>query len=540
MRALLGALCLALSTGSLADSLVINNVNGYTLTDQGVQRFGALHIDDGKVVATAPRDGFRGLSPNRLIDGKGHTLLPGLTDAHGHIMGLGYLQSDLDLSGVTSKQAALERLRQFADAHPHLTWIRGRGWNQELWPDTAFPTASDLDAVVPERPVWLRRVDGHAGWGNSRALTLARITPATADPEGGQLLRNADGSPTGILIDNAMGLVEGRLPSREPHETEAAFRSATRKLASLGLTGVHDAGVDYRTLQMYQAWDQQQQLPIRIYAMVSDLDTLSRMPGPYYGDRLIARSVKLYADGALGSRGAALLDDYSDMKGHRGLLIHPIKELKRRIKGVINRGFQANVHAIGDRGNREVLEAMISYGKPEQRNRIEHLQVVEPNDFVRIKAAGIVASMQPTHATSDMNMAEDRLGPLRIHGAYAWKTVINQGIPFAAGSDFPIESPNPFWGLYSAVSRQNHQGHPEGGWYPKQSLSREEALHGFTLGAAYASFQEQQQGSLEPGKRADFILIDRDYFTVPVEQIWQTQVLATYIDGQPVYQKPGL
>ncbi|BDY05287.1 amidohydrolase [Ferrimonas sp. YFM] len=533
MRPLIAALALCVSLPAAADTLLVDNVNGYTLTENGLSQFGALMVKDGKVVDTGARGAFT--QADRRLDGQGMTLLPGLTDAHGHIMGQGYLQSDLNLTGVSSKAEALARIKAYAEANPQAQWIRGRGWNQELWPDRAFPSAEDLDAIIKDKPVWLRRVDGHAGWANSKALSLAGIKDNTKDPDGGQISRNSQGKADGILVDNAMSLIEEKIPARTEQEKRVALDVALKQLSSLGLTGVHDAGVGYDTLALYQAKDANGTLPLRIYAMLSDVDTLSRVAGPYQGDHLVARSVKLYADGALGSRGAALLDDYSDMKGHRGLLIHPVPELKKRIKAVIDRGFQANVHAIGDRGNREVLRAMAQFGDASQRNRIEHLQVVAPEDFDAIKSAGIIASMQPTHATSDMNMAEDRLGPVRIHGAYAWRTVLDKGIPLAAGSDFPIESANPFWGLYSAVARQDHQGQPEKGWYPEQALTREEALHAFTLGAAYAAFQETQLGSLEPGKAADFILVDRDYFKVPAHQIWQTRVLATYLDGEAVF-----
>ncbi|WP_298444711.1 amidohydrolase [uncultured Ferrimonas sp.] len=524
------------ASAAQADTLIIDNVNGYTLTDAGLSQFAALHVQDGKVVATGNRGAFAKLAADRRIDGDGKTMLPGLTDAHGHLLGLGYLNTDLNLSGSSSKADALQQINVYAGANKDAPWLRGRGWNQELWPSGAFPAAADLDAIVADKPVWLRRVDGHAGWANSKALALAGINANTPDPAGGQIMRDDQGRATGILIDNAMSLVEQHLPKRSADERQQAAQAALKQLASLGLTGIHDAGVGASTLQLYKQLEANGQLPLRLYAMLADVETLEQVTQPHYGERLTARSVKLYADGALGSRGAALIEEYSDRKGHLGLLIHPVVELNRRVEAVIDAGFQANVHAIGDRGNREVLKALASHGEAGQRHRIEHLQVVEPSDFDAIKQAGIIASIQPTHATSDMNMAEDRLGHERIHGAYAWRTILDKGIPLAAGSDFPIESPNPFWGLYSAVARQDHHGNPAGGWYPNQAMSREEALHGFTLGAAYASFQEDTLGSLEPGKQADFILIDRDYFTVATSAIWQTQVLATYVAGELVHQ----
>ncbi|TVQ16715.1 MAG: amidohydrolase, partial [Balneolaceae bacterium] len=427
-----------------------------------------------------------------------------------------------------------------------LEWIRGRGWNQVLWEENRFPTAAELDRAVSDRPVWLRRVDGHAGWANTRALEIAGITRETPDPDGGTIIRDENGDATGVFIDRAMYLIGRHIPEQDDQYRATALEAALEEIRRMGLTGVHDAGTGVEAFRLMKKFADEGRLTTRIYGMIGGsgevFDELSK-DGPvigYAGDRLYLRSVKLYSDGALGSRGAALIEDYSDDPGNRGLLFNDADEFTRMIGKVASKGYQAGVHAIGDRGNRTVLDAFANVremqGDRGLRHRIEHSQIVNLDDIPRFKELDIIASMQPTHATSDMNMAEDRVGPVRIRGAYAWRTFLDQGTVIAAGSDFPVELSNPFHGLYSAVARADHDGNPEGGWYPEQALTREEALHGFTLGAAYAGHMEDIVGSLEPGKWADFILIDRDYFTVPEEEIWQIRVLETWLAGERVYE----
>jgi predicted amidohydrolase YtcJ len=528
---------------------LLHNVNGYTLTSDGqLINFEAIAIQDGKVLETGSSSDLQeSYGSATIIDGGGRTLLPGLIDAHAHVMGLGDAILNVNLMGLTSLDDNLNTIQAYASNYPQLIWIKGRGWNQVLWEENRFPTALELDRAVSDRPVWLRRVDGHAGWANSEAMRIAGITRDTPDPVGGAILKDANGDPTGVFIDRAMGLIEQHIPPTNENEQRAALEASLNEMKEMGLTGVHDAGTGVSAFRLMKEFADAGKMTTRIYGMISGsgeaFDVLSA-DGPVIGyadDKLFLRSVKIYSDGALGSRGAALIDDYSDDPGNRGLLFNTEEEFTQMIGKVTEKGFQAGVHAIGDRGNRVILNAfenvLAQQGDKGLRNRIEHSQVVTLEDIPRFKELGIIASMQPTHATSDMNMAEDRVGPDRILGAYAWRTFLDQGTVIAAGSDFPVELSNPFHGLYSAITRQDHTGMPEGGWYPEQSLTREEALHGFTLGAAYGAHMEDIVGSLEPGKWADFILIDRDYFNVDVSEIWQIEVLETWLAGKKIFEK---
>ena len=533
----------------LAADLLIDNVNGYTLDSAGkLQRFEALLIDAGKVVATGKHAELaKRAGDARVVDGKGRTALPGLIDAHGHVMGLGIMSLQADLTGTTSLDAALARIRSFADSHKEDRWIIGRGWNQVVWKLGRFPTAQELDAVVADRPVWMERIDGHAAWANSAALKLAGIDRNTKDPVGGRIERDAEGNPTGVLVDAAMELVGSRIPPASEAQLDKALASALQIMAGVGMTGVSDAGIDVATFNRYKRFAEAGKLTTRINAMIGgtgkDFDAIGK-DGPLLGyghDFLSVRSVKLYADGALGSRGAAMLMPYSDDAKNSGLLFSKPDEMTAMISKAFAHGYQVCVHAIGDKGNREVLDsfaaAYTNYPAAKAlRNRIEHAQVVSLDDIPRFVDLDLIASMQPTHATSDMNMAEDRVGHERIKGAYAWRSFLKQGTRIAGGSDFPVESPNPFFGLHAAVTRQDHDGHPPGGWYPKQAMTVTEALRAFTLDAAYAAHQEDSQGTLEPGKWADFILIDQDIFKIDPARIWKTRVLQTWVAGKSVYQ----
>ncbi len=555
MRARLTPLC-SLIVLAVAGSLpahaatLIDNANGYTLNTKGdLVQFTALAFDDaGRIIAVGASADVAAKAPQaKRIDMGGRTLLPGLIDAHGHVFGLGQQLTQLDLFNSTSLAGALKSIGEYAGANPGHPWLRGRGWNQENWKLGRFPTAAELDAVVSDRPVWLERVDGHAGWANSRALALAGITKATPDPVGGKIVRDANGEATGVLVDTAQDLLTKVLPPQTEAESRTMLDRALGELARVGLTSVHDAGVDVTQDRLYRAYADAGKLTTRVYGMIggagADFDVLAKN-GPLndYGNGMYAlRAVKLYSDGALGSRGAALIKPYSDDAHSHGLLFFKSGQMDTMMTKAMRRGYQVNVHAIGDAGNKQILDIYqkeVSATKSSaQRHRIEHAQVVQPGDIPRFKSIGIIPSMQPTHATSDKNMAETRVGPERIKGAYAWRTFLHQGSRIACGSDFPVEAPNPFFGLHAAVTRQDAQGQPVAGWYPNQAMSLKEAFRCFTLDAAYAGHREDSLGSLEAGKLADFIIIDQDLFKMPTYDIHKTGVLETWVAGKQVFKK---
>jgi len=555
MRARLTPLC-SLIVLAVAGSLpahaatLIDNANGYTLNTKGdLVQFTALAFDDaGRIIAVGASADVAAKAPQaKRIDMGGRTLLPGLIDAHGHVFGLGQQLTQLDLFNSTSLAGALKSIGEYAGANPGHPWLRGRGWNQENWKLGRFPTAAELDAVVSDRPVWLERVDGHAGWANSRALALAGITKATPDPVGGKIVRDANGEATGVLVDTAQDLLTKVLPPQTEAESRTMLDRALGELARVGLTSVHDAGVDVTQDRLYRAYADAGKLTTRVYGMIggagADFDVLAKN-GPLndYGNGMYAlRAVKLYSDGALGSRGAALIKPYSDDAHSHGLLFFKSGQMDTMMTKAMRRGYQVNVHAIGDAGNKQILDIYqkeVSATKSSaQRHRIEHAQVVQPGDIPRFKSIGIIPSMQPTHATSDKNMAETRVGPERIKGAYAWRTFLHQGSRIACGSDFPVEAPNPFFGLHAAVTRQDAQGQPVAGWYPNQAMSLKEAFRCFTLDAAYAGHREDSLGSLEAGKLADFIVIDQDLFKMPTYDIHKTGVLETWVAGKQVFKK---
>ena len=456
------------------------------------------------------------------------------------------MKTSLDLPGSSSVEDAVANIRGYVDANPSARWILGRGWNQVIWPVQEFPTAAHIDAVVSDRPVWLRRVDGHAGWANSAALKIAGIEGDTPDPVGGKIIRDGNGHATGVLVDRAMTLVGSHVPEIDKDETQSAISAAVRALLAEGVTGVHDAGIDLMNAEDYLSMADDNQLDLRIYAMIGGagdvLDAIGKPIKGYGNDRLEIASVKLVADGALGSRGAAMIEPYSDDVENRGLPFWTQEELDNQVVKANEMGFQVGIHAIGDFGNQLALNSFekAQDGKPSPlRNRIEHAQIIAMNDIPRFAELGVIASIQSTHATSDKNMAEDRVGAERIQGGYAWRRLLDSGAILANGSDFPVELSNPFHGLYAAVTRQGRDGEPDGGWYADQALTRAEALHSFTLAAAYAANQEAILGSLEPGKWADFIVIDRDYFEVPSSEIDDIQVLQTWVGGQVMYESGG-
>jgi len=531
---------------------IIDNANGYTLNSTGkLVRFTSLAYDDaGRILAVGNAKAVTAHAPGaQRIDMRGKTVLPGLIDAHGHVFGLGEISTAVLLYGTPSLEAALKAVADFSKANPQRAWVLGNGWNQEIWKLGRFPTTSELDSVVADRPAVMTRVDGHAVWANSRALQLAGITRDTQDPAGGKIERDAQGNATGILVDAAMDIVRAVIPKPTQAELHASLDAALAELAKAGLTSVHDAGVGVLEDRLLRSYADQGKLTTRVYAMIgdttADFDQLARQ-GPlksYAKDVYALAAVKLYSDGALGSRGAALIAPYSDAPHTHGLLFHKEAEMRAKMEKALKAGYQVNVHAIGDAGNRQILDSYAALLKqyPQAagaRHRIEHAQVVALSDIPRFTALNIIPSMQPTHATSDQNMAEQRVGPRRIKGAYAWRTFLKQGSKIACGSDFPIESPNPFEGLHAAVTRQDSAGVPSGGWYPGQAMTLRQALRCFTLDAAYAAHQENVIGSLEAGKWADFIVTDRDLFKVAATDIGKIKVLQTWVAGRQVYPKP--
>ncbi|WP_426115177.1 amidohydrolase [Massilia sp. PWRC2] len=545
------------AAGLAQAATVFDHANGYTLNSKNeLVRFTAFAIDDaGRLISVGSAAQVAAKAPAaRHIDLQGQTVLPGLIDAHGHVFGLGDMLTQLDLSSTVTLADALKVTAVYARANPVVegnsassAWLRGRGWNQEVWKLGRFPTAAELDSVVPNRPVWLERVDGHAGWANSAALKLAGITNSTPDPVGGKIVRDAQGNATGILIDAARALVERVLPPQTEARARVALDRALAELARVGLTSVHDAGVDIASDALYRDYADNGKLSARVYAMIGgterDFDVLAAK-GPlktYASDMYMLRAVKLYSDGALGSRGAALIAPYSDEPGSHGLLFKTDAQMRAMMEKAMRKGYQVNVHAIGDAGNRQILdgyqELVPKTATGGLRHRIEHAQVVAPADIVRFRQIGVIPSMQPTHATSDMNMAEQRVGAERIKGAYAWRTFLKQGSRIACGSDFPVESPNPFYGIHAAVTRQNSANLPAAGWHKEQAMNLQEAFRCFTLDAAFAGHQENQVGSLEAGKWGDFIVIDRDLFTIAPADIHKIGVLQTWVAGKQVFQK---
>ena len=545
-RTLLACAAALLATPAAADQL-IENVDGVRIDEDGrIDRFTALLIDDGgRVQAVYDRDDERPRDVDYLLDGEGQVMLPGMIDAHLHVMGLGLAQLTLDLSDTNSLDEALAKIRQFAADNPARPWILGRGWNQEKWGLGRFPTAAELDSAVSDRPVWLQRVDGHAAWGNTRALEAAQITEATRDPAGGRVER-LPGSrvPSGVFVDAAEELVQRVVPAPRPAERDLAFQRAQEVLHSMGVTAAADMGTTIEDWQTFRRAGDSGRLTLRIMSYATSADTMELIAGarptPWlYEDKLKLNGVKLYLDGALGSRGAWLKQPYADDPGNTGLPLMSQAQLRNILVRASNGEFQVAVHAIGTAANADALSAVheIADSFPgDRRWRIEHAQIVDPADIPLFGEHGIIASMQPVHQTSDRTMAEARLGPDRLDAAYAWRSIAATGAPLAFGSDAPVESPDPFAGLAAAFTRTDAAGQPFGGWRPEETVNREEALAAFTKDAAYAGFADGRFGRLVVGERADFLLVDRDPLLATPEELRKTRVLQTWIGGRPVYQ----
>ncbi|WP_129135338.1 amidohydrolase [Luteimonas sp. YGD11-2] len=548
MRAGVLACLLATPSAFAAEHTMLVGARIHTMDPQQPQAEAMVWNADGVLVDIGSAATLRSRHPQaEVIDADGAVVVPGLIDAHAHLMGLGLALLRADLVGASSRDEVVARLTAFARELPDGAWLLGNGWDQNLWPDTAFPTAADLDAAFPDRPVWLRRIDGHAGWANSAAMRAADAAGArladAADPQGGRIVRES-GAPTGVFIDEAMGLIEAAIPALSADDNARALELALDAAVRNGLTGVHDMGVSREGLALYRQFADAGRLPLRVSAYADGegaaLDDLcSNGLYAHDGGRLQMRGVKLYIDGALGSRGAALLADYSDDHGNTGLLVTDPDAFRATVAKAAGCGVQVASHAIGDRGNRLVLdtyEAALPQAADGPRWRVEHAQIVAVEDIPRFSRMDVIASMQPTHATSDMPWAGARLGDERLAGAYAWRKLLDSGARLALGSDFPVEQVDPRLGLYAAATRQDLDGQPPGGWLADQKLTAVEALRGFTADAAYASFDEAHVGQLRTGMRADFLIVEDDPLAMPVGRLHALRLRSTWVDGTPVYE----
>lgn len=557
------------STEREAD-LLLTNARVYTVNSEN-SVVEAVAVRGWRIIGVgSSAEILKKFKAKNILDLDGKPVYPGFIDAHVHLLGFGASMMNLNLIGTTSLEEVQRMVAERVKASNPGWWIRGRGWDQNDWPRKDFPTYRDLDKVAPNNPVYLGRIDGHATWVNKKVLEVAGITKATEDPPGGRIVRDKDGNPTGVLVDNAQGLIANFIPSPSGEEVQEAVQRAVNEWPKYGITSVQDMGVGLKLIELYKKFIDEGKFPIRNYVAVgaeSDALDYYRQHGPeigYGGNRLTVRSVKLVADGALGSRGAALIDPYSDDPGNRGLTRLSFDQIVAVADSAIAHGFQVCTHAIGDRGNTITLDAYEKAlkDKPdmEHRFRVEHAQVLAESDIPRFKQLGVIPSMQPTHCTSDMYWAEARLGSKRIRGAYAWRSILKTGVIICGGSDVPVEHPNPLLGFYGAITRQDGQGRPrnwrdvqqyfqlssdgltdtsafESGWYGSQKMTREEALKAFTIWAAYGAFEENIKGSIEDGKLADLVVLSKDIMKIEPREVLNTEVVLTILGGKVVYER---
>ncbi len=562
--------------------MLIINAKIYTVDPEN-STAEAIAIQGNKIAAVGTTADLRGrYTSENIFDAEGKTIVPGFIDSHGHVSALGSSLTELDLVGTSSVQQIAEMVAKKASLSKPGQWIRGRGWDQNVWPgkskERPFPTASMLDRSAPNNPVVLFRIDGHAVWLNSQALSIVEgaghAGSALADTEGGLIVRGPGGKPTGVFIDNAVGLFMKHVPSYSPEEVQHSITLALQECLKYGLTSVHDMWMDEEDFAAYKELLENNGLPIRVYAAIGgdgDLWQKFLMTGPLIDTHrhlLTVRAIKMYVDGALGSRGAALIEPYNDDPGNRGLTVNSFEAIRMVTSEALDHGFQVCTHAIGDRGNNIVLNA---YEQAMQRSpmqardarlRIEHAQVLDAADIPRFKKLGVIPSMQPTHCTSDMRWAEARLGPARASRSYAWRSLLDDGNIIPGGSDFPVENPNPLLGIYAAATRQDLDGIPRnaddvarnfqlssegirdssvfsGGWYAAQKMTRVEALRAFTIWGAYAEFAEQDKGSIEKGKLADLVVLSKDIMTIPLMEIPTTSVVGVIVGGKVKYSADG-
>ena len=527
--------------------MIVHNGKIYVM-NSGNDVAGAMAIRGDRIIATGDdEDIMQSYETRSYIDLRGRSVIPGLIDAHAHMLGLGMSMTMIDLVGTRNAQEIADLVKQQSELTGAGEWIQGRGWDQNHWPERDFPDHTILDRATSGNPVYLTRVDSHAAWVNARALELAGITRDTPDPDGGRIIRNADGSLTGVLIDAAMSLVAENIPEPAPQQKRDALKRAIDECLSYGITTVHDMGMELAVIDTYRDLIRTGDAAFRLYIAIDGTgDTWDhflergRIAG-HARNMLTVRAIKLFSDGALGSRGAALIEPYSDDPENDGLLLMSEDDIFNVTVQALENGFQVCTHAIGDRGNRVVLNAyeraLRRIPVHDHRLRIEHAQVVHPDDFMRFSEYGILPGMQPIHCTSDMFWAVDRLGSDRVQGAYAWRTFIEQGSIIAGGSDFPIEPVNPMLGIAAAETRQNENMEPGGGWYPGQRLSREEAFRLFTTWAAFSAFEEDIKGTLETGKLADFVIYPGDIMTIDTRELLKTRPDKTVLGGKIVYER---
>jgi predicted amidohydrolase YtcJ len=532
---------------SATAELIVHNARIYTV-DRMHPVARAMAVRGGRIVFVGAERGAMALhgGGTRVVDLQGKTVIPGMVDAHAHLAGLGTSLRIVNLVGTRSVDDVIARVAARAKEVPRGSWILGRGWDQNDWPDTRFPTHEALSRALPDHPVYLTRVDGHAAFVNEAALRAASIEADTPDPDGGRILRGANGAATGVLVDRAQLIVNRVIPPPSRQEQRASILAAVREANRWGLTGIHDAGVARATIDLYEELAKAGEYTLRNYVMVANDSAdighyLARGPqSGLYDGHLWIRSIKVVADGALGSRGAALLEPYSDDAGNSGLEVTPARRIRAIAIQALRRGFQVNTHAIGDRANRTALDAyaaaLAEVPVADHRFRVEHAQILHHEDIPRFSELGVIPSMQASHQTSDMYWAGNRIGSGRLLGAYAWRSLLDLGNIIPNGSDFPVEAVNPLISFHAAVSRQDANDWPAGGWFPEQRMTREEALESMTIWPAYAAFQERELGSLSVGKYADFVVLDQDIMRVAPSAILATRVLATYIGGRAVYE----
>ena len=505
----------------------------------------ALVVREGRIAFAGRAADVSPAPGEETIDLGGRTVLPGLVDAHGHLMHLARARLSFDARGLGSEEEIARRVGDRAAGRPRGEWITGRNWDQNVWPGRRFPGKASLDRAAPDHPVALVRIDGHATWANAAALAAGGIDRHTPDPPGGIVVRDSHGEPTGLLIDTAQRLLQRVEPRPTDEQFDRAVRECIDDCLALGLTGIHEMGAELYALASYRRLIERGRFPFRNYVAVAGRSASTwdhyRQRGPEsLGDgRVLVGALKLLADGALGSRGAALHDAYCDDPGNTGLVLVPGEEVERLTLEAMPLGFQVCVHAIGDRANTLVLDAferaLGRTPRPDHRLRVEHAQILVDRDVPRFRRLGVLPSMQATHCTSDMGWAAERLGPERLRGAYAWRSLLATGVVIAGGSDFPVESPNPFYGIHAAVTRRPREGQ-DPGWQPEQRMTREEAVRSFTIWNAYASRQEADLGSLEPGKRADLVVLSDDVFACPEERIPDIRPILTLLGGEVVFR----